>query len=104
MSEKCCEACKKNLHGKVSFPIMGLHCCLNAKCISAVLVMKYDTLSVEEVQRITKRIHSLRCESVADKYRFHMPDRRKPEPVEQDPKWRALVDGTDEDPWKPCDS
>ena len=106
-----CEACKQDLHGKVSFPIENMHICLNAKCISAALVMHYDTLSVDEVQRITKRIHSLRCDAVADKFRrWSWPDRRNPpaggDPVEQDPKWKALVDGTDEeDPnaYLPCD-
>lgn len=89
-----CSSCGNDLHGVVSFPVLSYHSCLNAKCLSAILVAKYDELTFEDINRITKRVHQLRCDMVADKFRFgSWPERRKPTPVENDPKWRSLVEG-----------
>jgi hypothetical protein len=102
-----CVACGMDLHGQVSFPVLSYHVCANAKCLSAILVVKYDELTCEDMDRITKRIHQIRCYAVADKYRrFPDMNRRKPVPVEQDPQWKALIEGRDPDPdeYKPCDT
>lgn len=59
-----CSACGIDLHGKVSYPIAHLNYCSTLHCLSQGFVDNIHLLEPSERNRITKKVHELRCQNI----------------------------------------
>ncbi len=57
-----CNACGIDLHGKVSYPIMDKHYCVDIHCLSRGFVDNIHLLEASERDRITNKVHDMRCQ------------------------------------------